>query len=255
MINDVSDTIKAYFSAFSYARRYGLFRYLWLSGFLSLLIGGGIFLLAYSLSDDIGSFLSAWWSWDWGSDIILTITNVLSGLLIGVIGLFLYKYIVLIIIGPIMSPLSERLEEGILGISDGESLSVSRMVKEMIRGASLALRNLVRELFFTILLLAGSLIPVLALATTPMIYFVQSYYLGFGNMDYFLERHFGIQDSIDFVRKFRWVAITNGALFILTLFIPILGLFLAPFLCTIASTVVCVERCKANYNVIEDSYV
>jgi len=255
MIIDISDTIKAYLSAFSYARKFGLFRYLWLSGFISLLIGGGIFLLAYSLSDNIGNILNGWWNWEWGSDVINKVSNVVSGLLVGVVGLFLYKYIVIIIIGPIMSPLSERLEEGLLGISDGEALSLARIMKEMIRGTTLALRNLIRELFFTILLLIVSLIPIMALATTPLIYIVQSYYLGFGNMDYYLERHFGFKDSIHFVRKYRWVAITNGALFILTLLIPILGLFLAPFLCTIAATVACVQRNEVLHEVIEDAYV
>jgi CysZ protein len=242
MISDIKQTISAFLSAFSYARKYNLFPFLWLSGIISLILGCSIFLLAYGVSDNLEEFLISCWKWEWGSGIVHSISGILSGLMLGVLGLFLYKYSVLIVIGPIMSPLSERLEEGLLGKSDGEKLSIARLLQEMLRGVRLALRNIVRELFYTLMLLLLSFIPGIALVTTPAIYLVQSYYLGFGNMDYYLERHYGVQDSVAFVKRYKWIAISNGGLFIITLFIPIIGLFLAPFLCTIAVTVVCIER-------------
>ena len=141
-----------------------------------------------------------------------------------------------------MSPLSEKLENGLLLHEPNARFSAGKVLKEGARGAAIALRNLTKELFYTLMLFVVSFIPGLALVTTPLIYLVQSYYAGFGNMDYYLERHYSIRNSVYFVRQYRWAAITNGALFLLLLLIPIVGLFLAPFMCTIAATVVSVDR-------------
>lgn len=242
MIRDIIDTVTAFLSAFTYARKYNLFPYLWLSGLISLIVGGTLFLVAYGLSDNIGGLLVSWWPWEWGRGIIDTVSGIFSGLILAITGLFLYKYIVMILISPIMSPLSERLEEGIRGESDGEKLSVTRLLKEIVRGIRISLRNLIREMFYTILLLLVSLVPSVAIMSTPSLYLIQSYYLGFGSMDYYLERHYNVKESIQFVGHNKWVAVTIGGLFILILLIPLAGLFLAPFLCSITATIMCIER-------------
>ena len=242
MIRDINDTIQAYLQAFTLASRYKLYPYLLLSGLLSLTIGGIIFSIAYFSADTIGNWLESIYPWEWGSGAVDTLTSWLSGILILVIGFFVYKYIILIVVAPIMSPLSEKLEEGLRGDSDGVNFSFSRMLSEMIRGVRIGLRNILRELFYTVLLLLLGFIPGLAVITTPGIYAVQSYYLGFGNMDYFLERHYGVRGSVRFVRKHKGIALANGAIFFLLLLIPIAGLFLAPFLSTIAATKVCFTR-------------
>ena len=54
----------------SIASSYRLYKYLWLSGLISLAIGGIIFGLAYGLSDDLGNMLASWWPWDWGTGFI-----------------------------------------------------------------------------------------------------------------------------------------------------------------------------------------
>ena len=56
-------------------------------------------------------------------------------------------------------------------------------------------------------------------------------------MDYTLERHFEYKKSVAFVRKHRGIAIGNGIVFILFLFIPIIGVILVlPLSVTAAST-------------------
>lgn len=242
MIKDITDTITAYTQSFQLASRYKLYPYLMLSGIVSLIIGVSIFGLAYILADDIGGFVTGWYPFDKGSDFFYKFSNVLSGIVIAVGGVFIYKYIILIAVAPIMSPLSEKLEEGLSGVSDGVKFSTSRFLKEIFRGIGVGLRNIFKEIFYTVLLLIAGFIPGIAIISTPGIYFVQSYYAGFGNMDYFLERHYGVKESARFVRRYKGIAVANGAMFLLMLLIPVIGLFLAPFLSTIAATKVSYDR-------------
>ena len=67
-------------------------------------------------------------------------------------------------------------------------------------------------------------------------FLVQSYYAGFGNMDYTLERHFKYRESIDFVKNNRGQALGNGIIFNAMLLIPIVGIILVlPISVTAAS--------------------
>ena len=56
-------------------------------------------------------------------------------------------------------------------------------------------------------------------------------------MDYTLERHFNVKDSVNFVKQNRGVAIGNVVVFMLMLFVPILGIILVlPLSVTAASS-------------------
>ncbi len=238
----ITDTLKAYGSAISLASRYNLYPYLLISGLISFIIGGAIFGSAWLWSDNLSNVLLDLYPFEWGIGFIEKIVYYLSWSLILVIGGLLYKYIVLIAIAPVMSPLSERLEEGMVDAYDGVDFSYTRMISEIMRGIRLALRNITYELSITLVLLLLSLIPGLAIITTPLIFIVQAYYMGFANIDFCLERHFTVRESVRWVTKRKILAIANGSLFLLLLMIPVVGLFIAPFLGTIAATKVSVDR-------------
>ena len=107
----------------------------------------------------------------------------------------------------------------------------------MVRGIRINLRNLSREILFMIPLLILSLIPVVGIIATILIFLIQAYYVGFGNMDYTMERYFTYKESVRFVRKHRGTAIGNGIVFVLMLFIPIIGFIITlPISVVAAST-------------------
>ena len=102
------------------------------------------------------------------------------------------------------------------------------------------------ELLLTIPILLLGFIPIIGLFSTVLLFLVQAYYAGFGNMDYTLERHFKYNESLQFVRNHRGLAIGNGIVFMLFLLIPIIGVILVLPLSVTAASIKTVEALQLN---------
>jgi CysZ protein len=140
---------------------------------------------------------------------------------------------------PFMSPVSEKIEIHLLGEESklSDQHRNTSFHQQLWRGIRINVRNLLMELWLTIIILIISLIPVIGWFTSLILFFIQAYYAGFGNMDYTLERHFKYKESVSFVRKHRGIAIGNGIVFMLFLLIPVIGVILVlPLSVTAAST-------------------
>ena len=61
-------------------------------------------------------------------------------------------------------------------------------------------------------------------------------------MDYSLEKYYNVKESKAFSNRYRWLAIGNGAMFLTLLSVPVLGLFFAPGLSTVAATLETMKR-------------
>ena len=201
---------------------------------ISVLTSLTVGFLAYSLSHSIGGIIAKAWFWEWGAETFRAISDVIGGIMVIVIGFILYKHIVMALSAPFMSPVSEKIEAHLLG-KKYEHRDTS-FGAQLWRGIRINGRNLMMELFFTIPILLFSLIPIVNIFTSILLFLVQSYYAGFGNMDYTLERHFAYGDSLKFVRSHSGIAIGNGIVFMAMLFLPFLGIILVLPLSVTAST-------------------
>jgi len=236
MLKNIIWGIKAYFGAFTLISKLKLWKYFAIPMLISFITAIIIFGSAYGLSDNIGGFIAKIWIWDWGKETFSSISNFIGGLIIVVIGLILFKHIIMALSAPFMSPVSEKIEAHFTG-NPLHSHRDTTFMQQLLRGIKINGRNLVMELLLTIPILLLKFIPVVNIFSTILLFAVQAYYAGFGNMDYTLERHYQYKESVQFVRKHRGLAIGNGIVFILFLLVPVVGVILVlPLSVTAAST-------------------
>ncbi len=254
MINNIIKGIQAYTGTFGLISKLGLWKYFGIPVLISLVTAISIGFLAYGLSDNIGAFIARIWVWDWGKETFTTISEVIGGITVIAIGLIVYKHIIMALSAPFMSPVSEKIERHLLGLDSKEKhIHRNTSFKEQLwRGIRINVRNLLKELLLTIPILLISFIPLIGFLSTILLFLVQAYYAGFGNMDYTLERHFKYRESINFVGKNKGIAIGNGIVFMLFLLIPVIGIVLVLPLSVTAASTKTIELLKAGNHLVID---
>ncbi|MDB4850851.1 EI24 domain-containing protein [Flavobacteriaceae bacterium] len=234
MISNLIDGLKAYLEAYQVISRLKLWRFFMIPMLISVLIFLNIVLVSISFSDEIGLYISSFWSWDFGKETINTVSMILGGIILISIGLILFKHLVMILSAPFMGPISKKIEDDFTGVTS--QTQVSSPLTLVFRSIKISSRNLFRELLLSIPILILGLIPLIGFFSLFLLFLMQAYFAGFGNMDYTLERHFSYQKSIQFVKANKGIAIGNGLVFMLFLLIPFVGIiFIIPFSVTSAT--------------------
>lgn len=147
----------------------------------------------------------------------------------------LFKYIWLILGSPVFAYLSEKTE----AIIEGKDypFSVSQLLKDIVRGIRLSLRNMLWQTVYTVSILFLSLIPVVGWITPIFALLIECYYYGFSMLDYSMERHKkSPAESIFYIGTHKGLAIGNGMVFYLMHLIPFIGWMLAPAYAVVAAT-------------------
>ncbi len=238
MLANLFHSLSLYVEAFQAMSKHRLWAYALLPGFISLALAAGLISWLVGYAGDISLWIMGIYPWEWAKETITTVLAWLSGGLMVLGGLVMFRYLLMVVASPFMGMLSEKLEEAMTGRPAAE-FSAGQLITDIVRGLRIAIRNIFREIGFTLLvLILGFVIPgpgnAIAAAITLVI---QAYYAGFGNVDYTLERkRFSVQQSVEFVRNNRGMVLGNGAGWLLLMLIPVLGWFLAPVLGTAAAT-------------------
>ena len=215
--------------------------YVLISAVFGLVVGVSLVALLYFYYDDLGDLLTNLYPWEWGSRVVAAVSKWMA-LLFGLIMLvFFFKYLIIILLAPILSYISEVIEEEITG-QKSKPFSIPKVLRELGRSIRINLRNIWKELLYTVLLFFLGLFTGLSFITAPVILLIQAYYMGFGNLDFLLERHLNFSESVRFVRNNRMLAIGNGLGFLILFAIPVIGFLLAPVLSVIGATVEGLER-------------
>nr|WP_321221207.1 EI24 domain-containing protein [uncultured Psychroserpens sp.] len=245
MIKNILKGIQAYTGALALISKLKLWKYFLVPIIISVITATLIALSAYGLSDNIGNFIARVWPWDFGKDTFTWISTFIGAIVVIAIGLILYKHIIMALSAPFMSPVSEKIEAHLTGVERHNHRDTS-FKEQLWRGIRINVRNLIKELLITVPLLLLKFIPVVNILSTVLLFLIQAYYAGFGNMDYTLERHFKYKDSIKFVRQNRGIAIGNGLVFILFLIIPVIGVILVLPMSVTAASIKTVELLKKD---------
>lgn len=248
MISGIIDGASSYIDSFGIIKKYKLWKYVLLSGLVSLGLGLLIFYTVWNSADSVGDWISGFYKWELGRSYVERFLDYFAGGLMFVISFLLYKYIIMVIVSPFMSMMSEEIERQESVHYIPQSFAITKMIRDLLRGLRIAISNLTRELSLTLLIFIVGFFPLMTIITPVLLFLVQAYYAGFGNIDYFLERHTNVRASRQFVKRNKGLAIGNGAIFLLILFIPVVGLFLAPALATAAATTESMRRFDSVYS-------
>jgi CysZ protein len=178
-----------------------------------------------------GDYLARWVPWDWAHNSIMF--SLITGMAVLVGVWILFKYILLMVLGPILSLISEKAERKFRGYNAGKGFSVAGSAA---RGIRINARNIVKEVVLSVVLLLLGLIPGIHILAWILLFLIQFYFVGFGIMDFYLERHLTFKETLSEVYKHKWAAITLGAIFTTLMLVPFLGVLIAPYLCTMAAT-------------------
>lgn len=146
---------------------------------------------------------------------------------------FFSGYVILIILSPVLSYLSEKTEKIVKGKDYPFLFNI--WFKQIVRSILLSLRNMFIQLALTLIILILSFFPIIGWFISPFaalfIFVLNAYFFGFSFLDYSFERKgLNISQSVSLVRKNKGLAVGFGVLFYIVYLIPILGNFLASFM-------------------------
>jgi CysZ protein len=240
MIKNIIKGLQVYTGAYGLISKLKLWKYFVIPMLISLVVFTLIFVSAYGLSDNLGAWIANIWIWETGKVTFTTISTFIGGMVIFAIGLMLYKHIIMALASPFMSPVSEKIEAYYTG-QPAVNHNNSSFFEQLLRAIKISIRNLSKELLYTIPILLLKFIPIVNIFSTALLFLVQAYYAGFANMDYTLERHLSYKDSVAFIRKNRGLAIGNGIGFLLLLLIPVVGIILVLPLSVTSASVISVD--------------
>lgn len=169
----------------------------------------------------------SWLQW------VTTTTNVLIRIVLKILYFFLFVsfggYIILIVMSPVYSWLSERTEASLTGKEYPFSLRQTSW--EILRGILIALRNMFLQMLLSFIFFLCSFIPVVGIVAPFAIFFTSAYFYGFSFVDYAVERKkFNIKQSVKYVNRHIGVVSAIGTVFALALMIPWFSLIACCFI-------------------------
>lgn len=152
------------------------------------------------------------------------------------------KYIVLILLSPLLAYASERTEELITGRTF--PFSWGHLLKDALRGALIAARNGIMELSFSIgIWLLTLFVPLLTPISFMLLFTVSAYFYGFSMFDYVFERRrMRIGESVRAVNDRIGAVLANGALFSLLMKLPLIGVMFAPVMASIGAVLATLKK-------------
>lgn len=128
-------------------------------------------------------------------------------------------YLVMIVLSPIYSWLSERTEFSLTGKE--YPFRLSRFLREMLRGILIALRNTVFQILVTLVLMLFSFIPVIGLLSPLLLFLSSAYFYGFSFVDYTIERRYLlVKESVGYVNRNIGFVMGLGVPFAAALMLP-----------------------------------
>lgn len=259
-LRDLGTGISSFFRAFGFAVSNRMGWMFLVPTLLWLLLAFGLYKLFEGPADDLAAWAAGfleipvapedagWWS---------SVKGFLNGARELVVAFVLHaaiayllfvanKYIVLILLSPLLAYASERAEEELTGRS--YPFSWKQLFKDALRGALIAARNGIMELGISIGIWFLTLfVPLLAPISFILLFVVSAYFYGFSMFDYVFERRrLRIKESTRAVNDRLGLVLANGSLFQLGMMIPFFGIMFTPVMASVGAALATVEKERAG---------
>lgn len=253
---DFGQGFSGFFRAFGFAFTHGMWWMFLVPILLWLLLAFGMYHLLEMATDHVGAWAAGylqipvetggtgWWTEvkSWLNGARETVVSWILRLAVGYVLFIANKYIVLVLLSPLLAYASERAEE----IATGRTFPFSfrQLMKDALRGALIAIRNGVLESVITIgIWVLTFFVPIVVPFTFIILFLVSAYFYGFSMFDYVFERRrMRISESVHAVNSQRGAVIANGILFSLLMKIPLVGLMFAPVMASVGAVLATVKR-------------
>ena len=257
MLKEIIISIQAYFEAHQFIKKHRLWKWILIPGIIyTILFVAGFYLFWNSSNNATAWMLSKFGVKKWlehMEDTWLSFFFIIGQIFIHLLMLIFYfsffKFMFLIIGSPVFAYLSEKTE----CILQGKEFpfSYSQLMKDIVRGIRIALRNMSWQTVYMLALLIVSLIPIVGWVTPLVVLFIDCYYMGFSMLDYSSERNnLEVSASIQLISQHRGLAIGNGMVFYILHIVPVIGWLFAPSYAVIAATL-SLHRAKENHVIIQ----
>ncbi|PUZ22044.1 CysZ protein [Chitinophaga costaii] len=242
-LREVIAAIQSYGKAHQFILQHRLWQWILLPGiiFCALFVLGIYFVWGYSTAFvnyllNVLPFLN--WIQDFESGWISLLFLLLS---FSVHCLFLLLYVsyfrnlFLIVAAPVFAFISEKT--GAILHRKKADVGYAELRQDTLRSIRLCGRNILYQTAGMLVLVIVAFVPIVGIITPLVAFFMECYFFGFSMLDYSCDRHqMDLPQTISFVKQHKGVAVGNGLIFYLFLFIPILGWMLAPTYAVIAGT-------------------
>ena len=241
IVNETLIGLKSYSKAIPFIFKNGLGWLFFVPILLNIVL---LFFGFYSVGSLTEIVVSSDWlqkeNWDfWGGDVLNETLYWIIWIGLKIIFFIIFAYVggfvVLILMSPVLAYASELTEKK--STQKEYPFNFIHLLKDVIRGVVIALRNLFIELFWMVLMFFFTFIPIIGWTSPIIMFFISSYYYGFSFLDYNNERkRLSVKESTQLIKQRKGISIGVGALFAVFLLIPIVGPMLSGF-AAIVSTV------------------
>lgn len=205
---------RAYVKAFRFIIEHKLYRYVAIPAVLML----GIYQMGYLIQihspDTTANNMN---------DIVWYMIRLLLEISVSLLLMRFAKYLVVIILSPLLSTLSQKVELMLTGNS--YKFSFTQLIHDVKRGFRIAIRNIMWEYFFFIIVYIIAKLGWKTAEESPLFYLIfviGFFYYGFSFLDYINERlRLNVDQSVQFARKNRGLAIAIGSIYSMMIWVPV----------------------------------
>lgn len=205
---------RAYFKAFRFILEHKLYWYVGIPAVLML----GIYQMGYLIQVHVPETGATNMN-----QIVWYMIRLLVEISISLLLMRFAKYLVVILLSPLFSHLSQKVEFILTG--NEYRFNMQQLIHDVKRGFRIALRNIMWEYFFFIIVYLVAKLGWQDAKESPLFYFIfviGFFYYGFSFLDYINERlRLNVDQSVQFARKNRGLAIAIGSIYSVMIWVPV----------------------------------